>query len=228
MKRSSHGDQGKNIKPCSDYFRDLFLENNAAAITYTTACLCTSSSKHGLFCIRKGVGNAYKVLLSAVDELLIYQACEYELMVASGNCRPGGRGPGFITELTSYPWPVVRYSIGTITFKKELKLSPSEPELMLRYTLEEGTSESEFLFKPFLAFRDSNRLKKIGTSRGFDCQKISGNEIEIKVPEPEFPHMCISATGNTGYLDSPEWRLNIKYRKTGSDNDYDTEDLYSP
>jgi hypothetical protein len=228
MKSSASHHHPPCKKPGNDFLRELYLENSARAITYTNACLCTSSPKQGLFCMKTGKGDKYNILLSSADEMLFHGNCEYELVLAYGNCKEGGRGLGYIRDLNSSPWPVIWYSIGALTFRKELFLSPTEPELMIRYTLEEGSANSEFLFKPFLAYRNSLILNRYQGTTGYSCQIIQKNQIQIKVQDPGYPRLWIEATGNSAFVESPEWRLGVKYKKEKRDNDYDTEDLYSP
>jgi hypothetical protein len=204
--------------------KEVFYENPAQALTCLSPCLCTSRSNQGMFCMYTGKSKNYNVLLSSVEERLYQGNCEYDLTIAPGSCSNGGRALGYIREIYTEPWPTVVFSIGPITFRKELFLSPAEPELIIKYTLEEGACQADFQFRPLLAFRNKLNLIHYNGFTGFNCIQSMENQIQIRVQDPGIPRLWITATGDSYFIDAPEWRFDIKYSKAGNE----TEDLYSP
>lgn len=217
-----------NPEPCGGFFREILLQNEHQVMVRTSACLSAKTGDQGLFCVKSGASDKYQVLLSGMEEVLYHNHCEYDLSIGPGINGMGGRGIGYIRNISADPWPTIWFSIGPVTFRKELILSHVEPALHVRYTLEEGASNSELLVRPLLAFRNSVSFNRYEGSTPFNTRQTGPNQVQIKVHNPVLERLWIQCSGDSSFAEVPEWRFNIKYKNPYKEFDLDTEDLYSP
>jgi len=189
--------------------RKLVSRNSKNCYISTSLSSCNVSRKDGLFvCKSSSLTESYQVLLSHIDEVIMNNACFYELGFHKypDNFHP--KGLKYILDIEQEPHIAFTYAIGNIVLKKELILVPDKAELQCKYTLLESCSEIDLVLKPFLAFRNVYSLINAATKE-FEVEYHNNN---LRISESkDYPELFFNFSKKIIFTEASDWYYNFEY-----------------
>lgn len=202
------------------------LSNQNGCICNTTLLFNNSKQEHGLFISRI---NPYDisthVLLSSLEEVVIHSNIKYNLGAHRMHYGYNYSGMKYVSCADNGVIPFIIYNTGTFELKKEILLSETENQLLVKYSLSNSLHPIILKINPFLAFRNIKSLSKSTSEVTIPFAHIN-NGFKSKL-YPNYPYLFIQTTIKPELLDTPEWYYNFKYKPTTSETN-PTEDLYVP
>ena len=206
--------------------RKVISRNSKNCYISTSISSCNTSRKDGLFvCKDTNFSNSYQVLLSHVDEVLMSNACYYQLGFHQYPNSFFPEGLKYILNVEQEPHIAFSYAMGNILLKKELFLSPNKVELTCKYTLEESYSEIDMVLKPLLAFRNIHSLNK-KEDKNFNV-KFKKNTIKISESK-NYPDLYFNFSKQIIFTESKDWYNNFEYNEDKQAGKQYKEDLFLP
>ena len=140
--------------------KELLRTNRSGAYSCSTLVDCNTRKYHGLLVTPvPELDDDNHVLLSSLDCSVVQHGVEFNLGLHKyqGNAY-SPNGHKYIRSFNCDIVPTTIYRVGGVVLRKELIFQHHEDRILLRYTLEEGTSQTLLRFRPFLAFRNVNDL----------------------------------------------------------------------
>lgn len=208
--------------------KEILRSNRAGAYISTTINGCNTRKYHGLLiCPIAKFGGEKHVLLSSFDETIIENGAEFNLGIhryQGGIYEP--KGHKYISNVEFRKIPKITYSVGNVCLTKEQLLVENEPQVLIKYTLQEATSAIKMRFRPFLAFRQIHQLSKANMYVNRKFNKVE-NGISMKLYD-KFPNLFLQFNKKAEFIPVPDWYYNIEYLKE-LHRGYDClEDLFVP
>ncbi len=208
--------------------KELLRTNRAGSYSSTTIIGCNTRKYHGLLiCPQPTIDNENHVLLSTLDVTVIQHEAEFNLGIHK---YPGGvyhpKGHKYVRDFTTDPIPTTFYRVGGVLLKKESLFASTEDTALLRYTCVEAHSPTILRFKPFLAFRNVNKLSKANVSVDTKYEKIK-NGISVRMYSG-YSILNMQFSKKCEYVHVPDWNYNIEYSEEQERGYEYSEDLYVP
>ena len=206
--------------------RKVISRNSKNCYISTSITSCNTSRKDGLFvCKTPEYSESYQVLLSHIDEVIISNACYYQLGFHQYPEAFFPKGLKYIVNVQQEPHISFSYAMSNILLKKELFLSPNKAELTCKYTLEESSSEIDIVLKPLLAFRNIYSLNK-ASNNNFNV-KFNKNTIKVSKSK-DYPNLYFNFSKKVIFTEADDWYYNFEYRDDKQYGKEYKEDLFLP
>jgi predicted glycogen debranching enzyme len=208
--------------------RELLRANRSGAYSSTTIAGCNTRKSHGLLVVpQPWLDHNNHVLLSSIDETIIQHNEEFNFgvrMYPNGTYNP--KGHKYLRAFTAEPIPKITYRVGGVVLSKELLFAVNEARVMIRYTLEEATSQTTLRLKPFLAFRSVHQLTRANIDANIKyetCQKGVSWQMYNG-----YSRLNFQISKDTEYTHVPDWYFNIEYIREKELGLPHQEDLFVP
>ncbi len=206
--------------------RKLVSRNSKNCYISTSLSSCNTSRKDGLFvCKSSSLTESYQVLLSHIDEVIMNNACFYELGFHKYPDAFQPKGLKYILDIEQEPHIAFTYAVGNIVLKKELILAPDKAELLCKYTLLESCNEIDLVLKPFLAFRNVYSLTN-AASKQFEVE-YHNNRLRISQSK-DYPEMFFNFSKKIIFTEASDWYYNFEYIDDKEKGTECKEDLFLP
>ncbi|HAM99408.1 MAG TPA: amylo-alpha-1,6-glucosidase [Marinilabiliales bacterium] len=208
--------------------REIIRTNRTGSYACTTIIDCNTRKYHGLLiCPLPELDGGRHVLLSSLDETVIQHEKEFNLGLhkyAGDTYEP--KGHKYIRDFSSTPLPKLVYNVGGVILSKEKVFLENEPRILIKYTLEEATSDTRLRFRPFLAFRNIHQLSKANMDVNTKVREVK-NGISSRMYQG-YPDLFMQFSKKVEFVSAPDWYFNIEYIKEQK-RGYDyKEDLFVP
>jgi predicted glycogen debranching enzyme len=186
-----------------------------------------TSRDHGLLVYNPDSTNQNKiVLLSSVDENILFNGCEYNLNIY-GERRNLKERLAYLKEVSFNPLPRAVYCMGPVLFEKEILLQPRHNALMIRYTLKESGGPVKFWLKPRIACRDAFKLQKATPDCKIEIGKVP-NGITVR-RNFLVPDLYLQFSEPVTFHESGKWEYDVEYPYDLLHRESEcTEDLFVP
>jgi len=207
--------------------KEILRSNRAGTYAFTSLIGCNTRRYHGLLaCPIDNLGGTH-LLLSSLDETIIQHGSSFNLAL---HRYPGGiyepRGHKYIRDFDTEPNISLVYRVGGVVLKKEMVLITGKEQILIRYTLVDAHSPTTLQLRPFLAFRDINKLSRANENINSKYQIIE-NGIKIKLYNG-YPFLHMQLSKDSEFINQPNWYFNIEYMRDQR-RGYDfQEDLFVP
>jgi glycogen debranching enzyme len=219
---------------CRDFARSSKLEwletNGTGAFAMGTVAGVNTRRYHGLLVASLKPPVERYVLLSRVEEQLVFADKTFELGVCQYPGVVSPRGFEHLEEFTTEPSPTWRYYAGGITLEKQVSLVPGAQTVEISYRADRPVT---LRVRPFIAYRDYHSLTHENPSLNFESawavSLIGGGRYSRVIVGPYYglPKLFLSL-GDAGYTPDPHWYKNIEYLEE-LDRGLDfREDLFTP
>jgi predicted glycogen debranching enzyme len=179
---------------------------------------------HGLFvsAIHPPVERA--VLLSKMEENLVFKDAHYELSTNQFPGKIAAEGLQYLTKFTKEIFPVFQFNVGGIEIKKTIAAIYQEDTVVVTYEVTKADIEFAMELKPFVAFRDYHSLSKANGH----INKIAefGNGLLHLKPYPEYPSLFIYINDSV-FKYNPVWCHDFEYKQEQERGLRFSEDLFS-
>ena len=206
--------------------RKVISRNSKNCYLSTSISSCNTSRKDGLFvCKDSKYSESYQVLLSYIDEVIISNACYYQLGFHQYPEAFFPKGLKYIVNVDQEPHISFSYAMSNILLKKELFLSPNKAELTCKYSLEESSAEIDIVLKPLLAFRNIYSLNK-ASNKGFNV-KFNKNTIKVSKSK-DYPSLYFNFSKKVIFTEANDWYYNFEYSEDKQFGKEYKEDLFLP
>lgn len=208
--------------------KEMVRTNRAGSYSSTTIIDCNTRKYHGLLVVPlPHLDDANHVIISSMDETVIQHGAEFNLGVheyQNGSFSPNGHK--YIRQFDNEAVAGTIYRVGGVVLLKERLLVSFEPRILVKYTLLEAHSPTLLRFKPFLAFRRTDRLTHINNDVNISYELVEDGMATSMYEE--YPQLYMQFTKKNEYVHQPDWYKNIAYFKE-KDRGYEyLEDLYVP
>ncbi len=208
--------------------REIIRTNRTGSYACSTIIDCNTRKYHGLLiCPLSELDGGRHVLLSSLHETVIQHEKEFNLGMhkyAGDHFEP--KGHKYITDFSTNPIPKLIYQVGGVILSKEKLLVENESQILIKYTLEEATSDTMLRFRPFLAFRNIHALSKANMDVNTKFQEVK-NGIASRLYNG-YPDLCMQFSKNVEFIPAPDWYYNIEYLEDQKRGYEYKEDLYVP
>ncbi|MBR7102348.1 MAG: glycogen debranching enzyme family protein [Tidjanibacter sp.] len=205
--------------------REMLSTDRAGGYMSTTIVCCNTRKYHGLIVSPINEEDKQYVLLSSLDETILYEEQPFNLAIHRypNNYEP--RGHKYIVDFKYTPTPTITYRVGGALIQKELLWRHSRSRLFIRYTLLEGDAVTLRL-RPFLAFRDKHSLSKANMYADGHSYDIKGG-VKCRLYQ-EFPWLNMQLNVESEFVAAPDWYYDFEYAEEYR-RGYDYhEDLLTP
>jgi len=208
--------------------KELISTNHAGGYASTTIINCNTRKYHGLLVIpQPRLGNDHlHVMLSSVDETIIYDGLEFNMGIHKYPGLYDPRGHKYITGFEADPRPVWNYAVGDIHYTKEIILKTQDDRVMIKYRIQQCEGKAVMRIKPFLAFRDYHSLSiaNIYANKKYEACK---NGAAFCLYEG-YDNLFLQSSKKATYVHAPDWYYHIQYLRE-KERGYDfEEDLLVP
>lgn len=208
--------------------REILRSNRAGSYISTTLNGCNTRKYHGLLvCPISNFGGEKHVLLSSLDVSIVQG--EEEFMLGIHQYKGGAyepKGHIYIQNIEFDYLPKITYRIGNAILTMERLLVEKKEQVLIRYTLGEGSEKIILRFKPFLAFRNIHALSKANLFVNSKYKTVP-NGIGTRLYEG-YPELFLQFSKKNEFVPVPDWYYNIEYMKE-LHRGYDyLEDLFVP
>lgn len=208
--------------------REILATNRAGGYLSTTIVCCNTRKYHGLFVVpvEKFDGEKH-VLLSSLDETIIQHGQSFNLGIhkyEGGVYEP--KGHKYCREVSYEPVYAITYRVGGVVIMKEIILSHTEPQLLIRYTLLEAQSQTTLCLKPFLAFRNINALSQANMDINTKYEETDNGIISNLYKG--FPDLHMQLSKKNEFVATPDWYNKVEYTEEQERGYAFQEDLYVP
>lgn len=202
-----------------------FIETNQlGAYSSSTVAQVNTRKYHGVFVVRQPQLDSHSyVLLNALHEVVNINEQEYELGVHQYPFTTHPKGYLYIKEFQLAKIPTWVFEVDGHIIRKELLFVPTENQLLIRYTLEQGSSVQLGL-RPFSTFR---RIHKLRTAKSKAIQLEAVENGVGYCMEEGYSPLYIQNDIGLEVVGNGEWHYNAEYLEE-LNRGYDfREDLYS-
>jgi predicted glycogen debranching enzyme len=209
--------------------RELLRTNRVGGYSSSTIINTNTRKYHGLLVVPQPlIDDLNHVLLSTVDETLSVNDYDFHLsmrMYPNANYNP--KGHKYIRDFESDPNPKIVYRLGHTVFTKELIFAEKKNQILIRYNLEESTSESVTLkIKPFLAYRNVHSLSKANTWVESKYSPVANGAVWQMYKG--YSKVFMQFSKQVEYTHVPDWYYNVEYLREAERGYESTEDLFVP
>ncbi len=209
-------------------YKEILRTNRAGSYSSSSIIGCNTRKYHGLLvCPIPEFDMTRHVLLSTLDATIVQHEKEFNLGIHKyHDNRYEPKGHKYIRELDFDAIPRKVYRVGDVVLAVEEVLVQKEEQILIRYTLLEGTTDTTLKLKPFLANRSVHELtfQNLEANTKFDTVP---NGIAIQL-YPKLPKLSIQISKHNEFVPVPHWYKGIEYFKEEA-RGYDfKEDLYAP
>lgn len=190
--------------------REMLSTNRAGGYMSTTIVCCNTRKYHGLMvCPIRDKGDEEYVLLSSLDETIIQHDQSFNLALHryQGNYEP--RGHKYIVDFHYTPTPTITYRVGGVLLRKEMLWVHSAEQLLIRYTLLEGHSQTFLRLRPFLAYRNRHALSHNNMYADGSSHTIEGG-VKSRL-YPDLPWLNMQLSRKASFVAVPDWHHNFEY-----------------
>lgn len=208
--------------------KELLRTNRSGAYSCSTLVDCNTRKYHGLLVTPvPELDDDNHVLLSSLDCSVVQHGVEFNLGLHKyqGNAY-SPNGHKYIRSFNCDIVPTTIYRVGGVVLRKELIFQHHEDRILLRYTLEEGTSQTMLRFRPFLAFRNVNDLAHENGVASRDYREVE-NGISTCMYKG-YPRLYMQFSKKNTFNFTPDWYRGIEYPKEQERGYAYKEDLYVP
>ncbi len=208
--------------------REMLATDRRGGYMSTTIVCCNTRKYHGLIVTPIDDSDRDFVLLSSLDETIILDGQRFNLALHRFRGVYEPRGHKYITDFVYTPTPTLTYRIGDVVLRKELLWIHKRTQLMVRYTIVEGSAKSIVLhLRPFQAFRDRHALCKANITADVHSYPIPGG-VKCRLYDG-FPWLNMQISRDDfEYVPAPDWYHDFEYQQE-IDRGYDGyEDLLTP
>ncbi|MFI3248569.1 MAG: glycogen debranching enzyme N-terminal domain-containing protein [Rikenellaceae bacterium] len=208
--------------------REMLATDRRGGYMSTTIVCCNTRKYHGLIVAPIDDTERDFVLLSSLDETIILDGQRFNLALHRFRGVYEPRGHKYITDFVYTPTPTITYRIGDVVLRKELLWIHKRTQLMVRYTLVEGSAQSIVLhLRPFLAFRDRHALCKENVEADGYSYPIPGG-VKCRLYEG-FPWLNMQISRDEfEYVPAPDWYHDFEYQQEIERGYEGYEDLLTP
>ncbi len=190
--------------------REIIFANKIGAYCNTSIVTCNTRRYHGLLAVPvDNFGGGKYMLLSSVDESIAVSNKQFNLGIHCYGDIYEPRGHKYIVDFDADPIPEIIYKVGDILFSKEIFLVPGRAQVILRYTLLEGTKKITLKLKPFLAFRNIHSLTRQNPEANTEATDIE-NGVAYRLYEG-FPLLHLQTNRHSTFTKTPYWYNGITY-----------------
>lgn len=209
--------------------REILKTSQTGAFASTSLCFCNTRKYHGLLVLpQPKIDNEYHVILSSLDETIIYHDAPFHLAIHRyPNEVYSPKGHKYLTLLEISKTSKHTYCLGDIRISKELLFNHNQDRLIIKYKVEKCDTPFIIQFNPLLAFRQRHKLSKANNevNRGFNKVKNGSSFQLYNNYQPLFVQF---SKDDVEYMHSPDWYYNLEYIKE-AERGYDSqEDLFMP
>ncbi len=207
--------------------REIIEANKTGAYCNTSIVCCNTRRYHGLLAVPiDAFGGAKHILLSGLDESIIFDRKRFNLGIRCYGDVYEPRGHKYIVDFTATPVPSITYKVGEIILRKSLLLASDSDQVMIRYELLETPAACELQFKPFLAFRNIHDLTFCNDAARTGYRAIAGAASFNMYPG--FPDLNIQFSKVPVFRYAPDWYLGVTYSDEYRRGFDCREDLFVP
>ena len=208
--------------------REILSTNRAGGYMSTTIVCCNTRKYHGLVVVpAPELDNENNfVLLNYLDETIIQHDQSFNLAIHRFPNTYEPKGHKYIVDFKYTPVPTIIYRVGGVLLKKEMLWIHSRSQLLIRYTLEEATSDTKLALRPFLSFRNSHHLSKTNMNANTLSYDIDGG-VKYQMYE-KFPWLHMQMDSKHEYVAAPDWYYNFEYSEEEKRGYPCQEDLLTP
>ncbi len=204
--------------------REYIETNSLGAYSSSTLAGVNTRKYHGTFILRQPqIDHHSYVLLNALHESVDVNNNVYELGVHQYPLTAHTEGYQYLNSFELKKIPVFVFEVEGRKIQKELQFAPNKNQLLIRYTLIEG-SKLDLAIKPFSSFRRIHKL------RYADDREVQVNEVENGIGfcmENGFDTLYIQTSVKSEFLAHSDWHYKAEYLEE-LNRGYDfQEDLYS-
>lgn len=202
--------------------------NKLGAYSSSSIIGCNTRKYHGLLVAPiKNMENANHVLISSLDETILFDGAEIKLGIhqyGEENFEPTGNK--YLCSLTYDKVPCFIYRVGDVLLSKEILISSNENRVLVKYTLLDAPTEKTFRFYPNLAFRNVNALcqanyntttEEINIENGISMCLYAG-----------YPNLFMQFNKAIKFVNKQSWNRGVEYYKEQWRGYSFKEDLYVP
>lgn len=208
--------------------KEILRTNMSGAYHCTSIVGCNTRKQHGLLVIPiPEMDNRAHVLLSSLDETVIQHGAPFNLGLHQyGEDTFAPNGHKYIRQFECESVPVMTFRVGGVVLSKEKVFISHENRILIRYTLLDAHSPTTLEFRPFLAFRDANRLcvenNAINTTINYVADGVSTCLYE------GYPNLFMQFSKKVEWVNDPHWYKGIEYVKDRERGLPYKEDLWVP
>lgn len=206
-------DQSQLLNLNYSLFKEFVMTNKLDACSRSSVVLCNTSMNHGLLTCPVETGNSSNrkkyILLSAMDEKIVFDNYEYNLSIRKYPCNLQLEGLNHIKEISIEPYPIIYYQMGIIEFSKEIILASDLNTLLIRYKLINGYEGTNLQLQPFLSYRPVNSLNKADSMIETEFTPVN-NGIILR-PYNHLPGLYFNCSKEIAYQHKPDWYYSIEY-----------------
>jgi predicted glycogen debranching enzyme len=206
--------------------REYLVVSYAGAYAAGTISGCNTRKYHGLLVApQPQIDGDDHVILSALDEVVLYDNNVYPLALHRypGEYKPDGHA--FVTAFTADPLPCWTFKVGDTVITKEVLMNATENRVSVRYILKEGPAVALQL-QPFLAFRNMHTVGKANPDANLTVNNVSAG-VQMRLYE-RYHDLFMQVTGNAAFTNNGYWYYNAEYAAEQERGYESHEDLYAP
>jgi predicted glycogen debranching enzyme len=208
--------------------REILRTNRCGAYHSSTIVDCHTRKYHGLLvCPVPQLDADNHVLLSSLDETVIQHGAEFNLGVhqyANDHFSPNGHK--YVRQFEFEGIPQTIYRVGGVILSKKKVFTAYENRILIKYTLMDAHSPTVLRFRPFMAFRNVNRLTYENATADRSYVEIE-NGIKTCM-YPGYPYLHMQFSKPIRFVYQPDWYRGIEYSKEAERGFPYKEDLYVP
>ncbi len=207
--------------------REIVSANKLGTYCNTTIATCNTRRYHGLLAVPlDNFGGEKYMLLSSVDESIAVSKKQFNLGIHCYGDIYEPRGHKYIVDFEAVPIPRIIYKVGDILFSKEILIAPNKNQVLLRYSLVEGTKTILLKLKPFLAFRNIHSLTMQNPAAD-TCGRDIANGTAYRLYEG-FPFLNLQTSRASTFTKNPNWYNGVTYSNEMRRGFDCIEDLFVP
>lgn len=207
--------------------RELLVANKTGAYCNSSIITCNTRRYHGLLAVPVDeLGGGKYMLLSSLDESLVFEGKQFNLGIHCYGETYEPRGHKYIVDFDANPVPTITYKVGSIVFTKTILMAPDNDQVLIKYEVLEAPSKLTLILKPFLAYRSIHAL----TSQNSEAN-ASMREIDKGVAfnmYNGFPDLNLQISVQSKFRYAPYWYNGITYSDEYRRGFDCNEDLFVP
>lgn len=208
--------------------KEILRANNKGAYYCSTILGCNTRKYHGMLIVPSANRLAERwVLLSSLDETVIQHGAEFNLAVhkySGGVFSPNGHK--YVREFDVERATTIVYRVGGVVLEKQMLLSSTNNQLIIKYKLLDAHSRTTLRFKPLLAFRKTKDLTFENSQIDWTYQEEE-NGISMRLYEGA-PKLYMQFSKPIAYTHAPHWNKSHYYDKEAERGHNCVEDLPVP
>lgn len=225
----THAHFGKDLMsvPESAVSREFLLTSANGTYSASTICGCNIRKYHGLLVTPQPViDDDGHVMLSSLDEKVICGETAWRLSTHHYKDTFYPEGYRYISEFNAGPTLQWTYEFDGAVLKKELQLSETDGQLLIRYILIAAPETVTLCLMPMLAFRNVHTVQKMKRYTDNNIRKAPGG-ISISMYGHYAP-LYLQLSGDAEYIGAPDWYYDFDYTVERERGYYSKEDLFTP